>query len=97
MGGTGLERGQGGGRRKRLSQLTGPGRPRTRGGNPSRAGVWGGMLPVGWTFWDWSEWSTSLTVYTPGSGLSSVMSLGLPPGNFVKPKLTVGGGESRGF
>lgn len=33
----------------------------------------------------------------PGSGLSSVMSLGLPPGNFVKPKLTVGGGESRGF
>jgi hypothetical protein len=81
VGGTGLERGPGGGgRRKRLSQLVRGARERGAGiqvgrglgvgcyrwAGPSGIGVNG--LPVG------------LTVYNPESGLSSVMSLGLPQG-----------------
>lgn len=81
MGGTGLERGQGGGwRRKRLSQLVRGARERGAGiqvgrglgvgyyrwAGPSGIGVNG--LPVG------------LTVSTPRSGLSSVMSSGFPQG-----------------
>lgn len=57
---------------------SGPGLPRTRGGDPGGAGAWGGMLPVGWTFRDWRDWGIGLTVCTPESGLSSPMSLGLP-------------------
>lgn len=63
---------------KETFEPSGPELPKTRGGDPGRAGAWGGLLPVGWTFRNWSEWGVGLTGYTPESRLSSLMSLGLP-------------------